>query len=195
MVNPSPPSPPSPGFYLPAAGCIIDGEITCGAKMGAPKGNQFWKAKSSFGRQPIFKTQAQLWKACAEYFEWVEANPLLEEKIFCAQGKVVRTHLSKMRAMTLGGLCIFLDIQMSTWQTYRIREGFTAVTAMVDETIRNQKFTGAAADMLNAKIIARDLGLADRHEYTGADGGPIQTITSSMTPQEAAEAYADTLRQ
>ena len=32
-------------------------------------------------------------------------------------------------------------------------------------------------------------------EHSGTDGGPIQTITSSMTPQEAAEAYADTLRQ
>lgn len=31
------------------------------------------------------------------------------------------------------------------------------------------------------------------HEHTGPNGGPIRTITTSMTPQEAAEAYADTL--
>lgn len=31
------------------------------------------------------------------------------------------------------------------------------------------------------------------HEHTGPKGGPIQTITTQMTPQEAAEIYADTL--
>lgn len=31
------------------------------------------------------------------------------------------------------------------------------------------------------------------HEVTGPGGGPIKTITTSMTPREAAEAYADTL--
>ena len=33
----------------------------------------------------------------------------------------------------------------------------------------------------------------EHHEYTGPKGGPIQTITKQMTPQEAAEIYADTL--
>jgi phage terminase small subunit len=33
----------------------------------------------------------------------------------------------------------------------------------------------------------------EQHEYTGPKGGPIQTITTQMTPQEAAEIYADTL--
>lgn len=32
-----------------------------------------------------------------------------------------------------------------------------------------------------------------QHEITGKDGGPIRTITTEMTAQEAAEAYADTL--
>jgi len=34
----------------------------------------------------------------------------------------------------------------------------------------------------------------EHREYTGPKGGPIQTITTQMTPQEAAEVYADTLR-
>jgi phage terminase small subunit len=34
----------------------------------------------------------------------------------------------------------------------------------------------------------------EHHEHTGPKGGPIQTITAQMTPQEAAEIYADTLR-
>lgn len=33
----------------------------------------------------------------------------------------------------------------------------------------------------------------DHREHTGLNGSPIQTITMQMTPQEAAEIYADTL--
>ncbi len=132
-------------------------------------------------------------KACAEYFQWVEDNPLKEEKLFHFQGRVITHKADKMRAMTLGGLCIFLDINKCTWFDYVKKDGFSNVTTQVDAIIRDQKFTGAAADLLNANIIARDLGLADKREHGGPGGTPIRMITSSMTAQEAAEAYADTL--
>jgi hypothetical protein len=163
--------------------------------MAFAKGNEFWKVRSSHGRAPIFKTPAQLWKASVEYFEWSAANPLKEEKLFHNQGEITRTELSKMRAMTIAGLCIFLDINKSTWFEYAKKDGFSNVTSTVDDIIRTQKFTGAAADLLNANIIARDLGLADKREHTGPGGGPIHRITSKMSPQEAAESYADTLRE
>ena len=47
----------------------------------------------------------------------------------------------------------------------------------MDEIIRTQKFEGASADLLNPNIIARDLGLADKSELTGAGGGAIETVT------------------
>lgn len=143
--------------------------------MAAPKGNQFWKARSSHGRAPIFPSPDALWEACLEYFEWVEANPLWEDKIVSYQGVTTHEPVAKMRAMTIGGLCIFLDIERPTWSEYCKREGFSSVTSRVEETIRDQKFSGAAADLLNANIIARDLGLADKSEFTGKDGGPIKT--------------------
>lgn len=78
-----------------------------------------------------------------------------------------------MRAMTVSGLCIFLDISQQAWGEYRDRDGFGEVTSRVDEIIRTQKFEGASAGLLNANIIARDLGLADKSELGGAGGGPI----------------------
>lgn len=143
--------------------------------MAAPKGNQFWKARSSHGRKPIFSSPEKLLDACEQYFRWVEENPLHEQKVFVFQGNVTRVDVPKMRAMTIGGLCIFLGIDHTTWINYREREGFLNVTREVEQVIREQKFTGAAADLLNANIIARDLGLADKQEHTGADGGPIKT--------------------
>ena len=159
--------------------------------MSAPLGNKFWEARSSHGRKPLFGTPDDLWAACVEYFEWIETHPLYEAQAFAYQGKVTLQELPKMRAMTVAGLCIFLDISSETWRDYRGREDFVAVTTRVDEIIRTQKFQGAAADLLNPNIIARDLGLADKTELTGKDGGAIETRELSET--EAARRIAFTL--
>lgn len=143
--------------------------------MAAPKGNQFWKVRSSHGRKPKFATPDDLWNACEEYFEWVEAHPLLEAKAFSFQGDVTIAELPKMRAMTISGLCLFLDISMQNWTEYCARKDYSDITMRAAEYIRTQKFTGAAAELLNPNIIARELGLSDRHEHTGAGGGPMKT--------------------
>jgi len=151
--------------------------------MPAPKGNQFWKARSSHGRNPIFADSEKLWDCCQEYFEWCEDNPLLEEKIFHNQGEVTRATIAKMRAMTISGLCIFLGICETTWSTYRDNKDFLVVITRAERVIYAQKFSGAAADLLNANIIARDLGLRDKlsSELTGPNGGPLQLADVSFT--------------
>ena len=136
-------------------------------KGGAPKGNRFWMLRSSHGRNPIFASPDQLWDACCEYFDWVEQNPLFEMKPFAFQGTVIQEPVAKMRAMTIEGLCLFLDITRQTWINYRGQEGFFDVVERVEHVIRQQKFAGAAADLLNPNIIARDLGLADKQQLTG----------------------------
>lgn len=157
--------------------------------MAAPKGNQFWKVRSTHGRSPLFKDADALWAACAEYFEWVDANPLYEAKAFAFQGEVTIKPIAKMRAMTVASLCIFLDISQQAWSEYRQREGYVGVTTRVDEIIRVQKFQGAAADLLNANIIARDLGLAERNEHSGPDGAPIAFAVSDTDRAKALAAF------
>jgi hypothetical protein len=151
-------------------------------------GNRFWEARSSHGRNPIFATPDALWSACLEYFQWVEENPLYEEKVFNGKDGIVRADIAKMRAMTISGLCIFLDIDRKTWDAYRAKTDFLHIVTRAEEIIRDQKFSGAAADLLNANIIARDLGLADKQEHTGKDGGPIET--ADMTEVEKARRLA-----
>jgi hypothetical protein len=132
--------------------------------MVAPKGNQFWKARSTHGRNPTFASPEILWTAANEYFDWVEENPLMESKAFASGGKVIVQAIPKMRAMTISGICIFLDIARSTWDEYRGKQDFSSVVTRVEEVISAQKFEGAAADLLNANIIARDLGLRDKQD-------------------------------
>lgn len=137
--------------------------------MAPPKGNRFWEARSSHGRKPIFSDPDEIWAASIEYFEWVEANPLYERKAFHASGVITHDDSPRMRAMTIDGLCNFLDIGNSTWADYRARDNFSEVCTRVEQIIRQQKFEGASADLLNHAIIARDLGLADKKEldHTG----------------------------
>ena len=127
-------------------------------------GNKFWLARSSHGRNPIFSDPEQLRNACYEYFEWVEENPLYEEKIFHSSGMITKDTITKMRAMTIGGLRIFLGICEQTWVNYKNNPDFLGVVKEVEEIIYNQKFEGAAADLLNPNIIARELGLADKQQ-------------------------------
>jgi hypothetical protein len=125
--------------------------------------------------------------------QWVEDNPLWEQKITQYKGDVRVVNIAKMRAMTVESLCLFLGVNVDTWREYSKREDFAAVCEWANSCIRQQKFGGAAADLLNPAIIARDLGLADKREITGANGAPLQMITSEMSAAQAAEAYAATL--
>lgn len=158
---------------------MSDDEYQEPARRGAPKGNQFWKARAKHGRDKLFASAELLWESCCEYFQWVEDNPLWEDKATQYQGVAVDIPVCKMRAMTIGGLCIFLDIDRSTWTEWKSDKDFSAIVTRAEAVIFEQKFAGAAADLLNPNIIARDLGLKDvaAHEHTSPDG--------SMTPKSA----------
>lgn len=153
--------------------------------MAAPKGNQFWKARTKHGRDKIFSSAELLWDACQEYFQWVEDNPLWENKVAQFQGGVVDMPVSKMRAMTKAGLCFFLGVDQVTFNRWRDGDDqdFCRVTREAEHVIYEQKFAGAAADLLNANIIARDLGLADKQDHTSSDG--------SMTPDKLSDKEID----
>jgi len=134
-------------------------------------------SKPSGGRKPYFETPEELWEACCEYFEWVEENPEYKSELVTYKGHGRIVEVPKKRAMTLTGLEMFLGMRPQTWWDYRDNksEGFTLVCEAAQRVIWIQKFTGAAADLLNHAIIARDLGLKDSYEVSGPGGRPIQT--------------------
>ncbi|UWS79976.1 DNA-packaging protein [Phaeobacter sp. G2] len=139
------------------------------------EGNRFWKARASHGRPPLYNDPDHLWRDCCGYFEWTVDNPLCEQKAFVHQGEAVFAQVSKMRAMTIAGLCNFLGITRETWIDWRNkRADLSEVISCVEAVIWRQKFEGAAAGLLNANLISRDLGLVDRQEHTGEGGGPIK---------------------
>lgn len=156
--------------------------------MAAPKKNQFWKLRSKHGKDRIFKTPEDLWKATCEYFEHCDANPLKEEKLFHYQGTVISHESNKLRAYTLTGLCLYLGCDESYFRSFKSiakkenkenkEKDYLTVITRIEKTIYDQKFTGAAADLLNPNIIARDLGLKDSKDISVVDK------TSFYLPEE-----------
>lgn len=166
--------------------------------MGAPKGNQFWKLRSKHGRDKLFATPELLWEAACEYFEWCENNPLYETKAFAFQGVVTTEELPKMRAMLLPQLCFYLHCSEAYFRNFKstlkdsekqIDKDFITVINEIESVIFSQKFQGAASDLLNANIIARDLGLTDKQDIK-------QDISVyEMTPEKRAERIAELKRK
>lgn len=154
----------------------------------APKGNRFWELRSKHGRDKLFANAIDMWNAAAEYFQWCEDNPLKEEVVFHSQGTITKDEVSKMRPFTLHGLCSYLDCNTVYFnqfedslkgKTDKESKDFSKVVTRIRETIYQQKFEGAAAGFLNANIIARDLGLADKKDHT-SDGKEIGFVNFLM---------------
>jgi len=154
--------------------------------MAAPIGNQFWRLRSKHGRDKLFETPELLWEAACEYFEWCEANPLKETKAFAFQGVVTTAELPVMRAMTLSQLCFYLNCNEAYFRTFKSQlpkgeEDFNTVIESIEKTIYNQKFQGAAANLLNGNIIARDLGLKEQSETTlNVEAETVKGITTFL---------------
>ena len=140
-------------------------------------GNRFWAARSTFGPKPMFTSGGDLWTACVEYFEWVDANPLYSDQLVTFQGKATHEPVAKMRAMTLAGLCLFLDITTKAWRLWKAnRQDLAETIERVEMVLYAQKFAGAAADLLNANIIARDLGLGRAQRNERHRAGPPHSL-------------------
>src|SRR5690606_22908798 len=73
-----------------------------------------------------------------------------------------------------------IGISRQGWSEYKAKEDFSDIVEQVEAVIFSQKFEGASGGFLNASIISRELGLADKQDLTSSDG--------SMSPKPALDA-------
>lgn len=130
--------------------------------MGAPKGNKFWRLWE-FPREKKYNEET-LKQVALEYFQFYEDNPLVE--VDWVGKDAIPVERKKMRAMTIQSFCLFAGIDDNTFAEYRKDERLGAITTHIQRVIFSQKFEGAAAGLLNANIIARELGLKDNTDVT-----------------------------
>lgn len=115
----------------------------------------------------VFPTPEALWSSAVQYFQWVEDNPLVEEKVFFNKDGAHREDITHPRPMTLKAMWVHMNIGKASWYDYRAKEDYANVCEEIDSIIYEQKFSYAAADMMNAQLIGKELGIAEVTKHTG----------------------------
>lgn len=155
--------------------------------MAAVKNNQFWKLRSKHGRDKLFSSPQALWESACEYFEWCDNNPLYTTELMKAgpkNGEFVS--IPHPRPYTIEGFSRYCGTGVNYLRNLKDTAGteMQEVVEMVEETIRQQKFEGAAAGFFNSAIIARDLGFKD---YTMPQSSSMHITVSSDDEREILE--------
>jgi hypothetical protein len=146
--------------------------------MSAPLNNQFWKNRSEHGRDKIFEDPNILWGEAIKYFDWCDEHPLMSIEYYGKDAE--KCEVPKMRAYTWTGLEYFLGVSsLRHYKTNDKYKDFFQVIARIEQVIYTQKFEGASAGLLNANIIARDLGLTEKTENKHEIQGPVK-ITMNL---------------
>lgn len=147
--------------------------------MTATKQNQFWKLRSKHGRDQLFSAPQTLWEAACEYFQWCDENPLYTSEMMKAgplSGEFVS--IPHTRPYTIEGFCRYCGTGVNYLRNLRNTSTpeMQEVIDMIEATIRQQKFEGAAVGVFNSAIISRDLGLK---EYTPPSGSIHITVNNN----------------
>lgn len=138
--------------------------------MAAPKNNQFWKLRSKHGRDKLFATPELMWEAACEYFQWCVDNPLERAEVIKSGNKAGSMFkVPVLRAFSMEGLCNYLDCGSEYFRQFKRNlkpkdKDFSRVITRIEEVVSCQQYEGAAANLLNANIVARKLGLTDKTE-------------------------------
>ena len=136
-----------------------------------------------------FPTGQSIIEAAIEYLEWNQNNPLRTEYLASYQGSINREKVAKFRAPTVRAFRIRNGIDSDVWARWtQLDVERRGACLWVQDLIFTMKFEAAAAELINPMIASRALGLGDRNEISGPNGGPIQTEDMS-----AREILADRL--
>ena len=150
--------------------------------------SRFWTAKSPFDKELLFASATLLWEAACEYFDWCYDHPLVEKRNTGKDGKEVENEL--LRAFTIEGLCGYLDCSRQYYDSFKADcddKDILEVFARIEDAIYRQKFEAAAAGLLNATIVSKDLRSADKDKALNHLSPTIIDWSNNHQPDAKAE--------
>ncbi len=162
--------------------------------MAPPKGNEYYKRRQKDGRELIYKTPDELLQEAYKYFEWCYKKPWYKNEAIKSgpnAGKIIKVPTS--RPYTIEGLCVYAGISVQTFFNYEQRNDFLEVVTHIREVIRQNQLEGAMVEAYSSNIVARLLGLSDKKELTGKDGGELVVNVTSEKTKEGLKKLGDAL--
>lgn len=119
-----------------------------------------------------------------EYIEWVKSNPIHKTITASFQGEISFKKVPHMRGMTQFGLASHMGIGLSTLKDYGNREEYSAIYGRVDTIMKSWNLDGSMSGDLNASLVARIDGHADKQDITsnGQTIGDKPSIISLVAP-------------
>lgn len=131
--------------------------------ISASTGNEWWLQRSKHGRDALFDDPEKLLQAFREYVKYCNDNPDYATE-WKGRGLV---KIPLKRVLLLQGFLMYCNTHTEWWyqfkksKTYERDPGFAEVMKLIEQTIYNDKFSGAANGKLNANLIIRDLRLSE----------------------------------
>ena len=154
---------------------------------------KLWQDKDfravSDGRPFIYEHPQELWEAAVKYFNWAngEDSVIIEHKVFNSRDGISHADLEHKRPFTIREFCLFNGFCRQTFSEYGDREEFKDVVETIRDIIYSQKFAGAATNIYNKDIIARDLGLVDRQDVTSGGKSVAKDFNDFYSPEALAK--------
>lgn len=148
--------------------------------MAANKGNQFWKKRSKHGRDKIIESPEIMLEAIYEFLEQKTDEKIHKpEAIKSGDNAGTQFDLKIKDYPTLSELAHFLGFKtLKSWYNYKDYEGFLQVITHAEEIIKTWKLKGAAVNVYNHSIVARDLQLADKKDIVIDDKIELKTFNA-----------------
>jgi hypothetical protein len=177
--------------------------------MAAPKGNTYWKLARNPGRPRIFKTPDELWYSAQEYFKWCDDNPdykiemlkksILEEDLITGEFTLIHyVSVPVKRAYLWSGLCLYLGVDVSFFTQFENGldlskeedKEFYKVVRAIRDTIKADQVTGGLNGTLNANLVARLQGIAEKRELESKNVNTNDDIDYDQLDDETLEKIA-----
>lgn len=134
------------------------------------KENQFWKLRTTHGRDKLFSSPEILFQEACKYFQWCDENPW--ERIDFRGKDADEVRIPTQRPYTWEGLQNYLGIySLRNYKTKDEYKEFQDVITQIGSIIKQNKMEGAMVGAYNANIVSRDLGLVDKKDLDHKSGG------------------------
>ena len=139
---------------------------------------------ANVGKPRVIESPEDFEELAFEYIEWVKNNPIQKTITASFQGEISFKKVPHMRGMTQFGLASHMGIGLSTLKDYGNREEYSAIYGRIDTIMKSWNLDGSMSGDLNASLVARIDGHADKQDITsnGQTIGDKPSIISLVAP-------------